>query len=77
MEAQVQISPGQVIGVSRVILVDAPAVTVQEYARRTGLSLSVVRSQVADRRIPVIRQGKQVLVNLMALGKQAIEAEVY
>ncbi|WP_261843496.1 hypothetical protein [Aliamphritea ceti] len=77
MGSQVQISPDQIIGVERVILVDVPAVTVSEYARRTGLSLSVVRSQVADRRIPVIRQGKQVLVNLMALGKQAIEAEVY
>lgn len=75
--SQTQISPDQIYGCDRAILVDTPVCTAAEYARRTGLSLSVVKSRLADRRIPTIKQGNSTLVNMMALAKEAIEQEVF
>ncbi len=66
-----------------VIMLDAPAVTPKEYARRTGLSESAVRSKIQNGTLPVIKhttpgsegKGCTVLINLMKLADEALNRE--
>lgn len=71
------LSSEQLYGVERAILVDSPYVTLREFARRTGLTYSSVRSRVDSGELPVYRPqaGNSVFVNMMALAKQALQIE--
>ena len=71
------ISPEQLYGVDRAILIDAPYITQREYARRTGLTYSSVRSRVERGELPVYRPkaSSSALINMMVLAKEALETQ--
>jgi len=79
MSMHIDVSTGQVYGVERCILVDTPFCTPEEYARRTGQSLSTVRTQLDEGALPFVqplkKKGSRRLVNLMQLAKEALEFE--
>jgi len=75
----VDVHTGQVYGFERCILIDTPFCTPEEYARRTGQSLSTVRTQLDEGVLPYVqplkKKGSRRLVNLMQLAKEALEFE--
>lgn len=76
MDAQ-PITSEQLYGVDRAIMLDVPYVTQREYARRTGLTYSSVKSRVDRGELPVFRpkQSSSALINMMALAREALEQE--
>ncbi len=57
---------------SFVLHIDAPGVTVEEYARRTGMPVGTVRDKVATGELPVIKTSvpgkrERIMVNMVAL----------
>ena len=61
---------------ARVIMVSSTYVTVKEYARRTGRSVSAVQHLVDDGKLPVRRMGTKgsaVEINLAAELSEALE----
>jgi len=79
MSAQIDISTAQVFGVDRAILIDTPYCTAEEFARRTGQSLSTVRTQLDNGQLPFFQPAQKRksrrLINMMQLAKEALERE--
>ena len=59
-----------------VIALDIPAVTLEEYARRSGQGLDRVRQQAKLGKLPILQAGKneKTYVNLVAMYKTCAEA---
>ncbi len=60
------------------IQLDTPFVTKDEYKRRTGLPMGTINSQLNNGKIPILPRKspkEKVLINLIALAKQAASQE--
>jgi len=58
--------------------IDAPYLSVEEYARRTGLSVRAVRDRCIRGQLPVQpreKDGERYMINVAFLTKQALEAK--
>ena len=57
------------------VQIHAPYVTLKKYAELTGLSLDKVRKMRASGELPIADKKAEVLVNLIAIAKQAAKQE--
>ena len=51
-------------------------VTRERFSELTGIELNIVESLVKNRSVPVIKIGKHVLVNVPALNRACIDAQI-
>ncbi|GIU13052.1 DNA-binding protein [Shewanella sp. MBTL60-007] len=54
--------------------IDAPYISCEEYARRTGITLRTVRTLISDGRLPIrpkLKSKERPFINMIALVKEA------
>ncbi len=59
------------------IIIDKPYLSVKEYAKKFGTTENAVRKRIAKGRIPSMRQGRLLYINMALLTKEALEAGDY
>lgn len=61
------------------VQVDAPYLSIEEYAKRTGIPIGTVRSSIRAGEVPIKPKKKEkerIYINMIALAKQAITEDL-
>jgi hypothetical protein len=56
--------------------IDAPYISYEEYARRTGIPVGAIRKLVAEGRLPIrpkLKAQERPFINMLALAKEAAD----